>query len=500
MKKKEKKLLDYLPYDLRPMAVEFYFLFMLCIYPFVMDNKLFNVTVTRFHAFAAGTCVLVAVLILLTAWRQIPSPIVAGFSASTALKLFFVVCVLSTLLATDRAESIWGAHCRYIGLIFYALVLIQYLIVKRFYQPSRLFLVFVMVGGMIVIGLGILNHAGIDPLGTLKGIAREFANDYLSTIGQMNFFSEYVLMVFGACSAGYLTAQKRKRSFWLATVFICGCGIFVGKSDGAALGLLVGLIFTPMFFAGKNMKEFLCRYCWMMVALIAGMAVIAFWTRYGNASFLQLKGMYKRVLNYPWRLLYFVAIFAVLALLFSYIKISEQTLQKWGWRIYLSLLGVGAFIGIALVIAGNTGILRHGSYFYTWFHFSKTWGTDRGAVWTEAIQIFLDGSILQKLFGHGLASTSFLLVQNSDFDNVHNEFLQYLLTVGISGVICYLVFVVCSIVKSISSQSDAVKGAGLMMLMYTANSLVSLAQPLTTPCFFLAASVIAAGAVRERRI
>lgn len=500
MKKKEKKLLDYLPYDLRPMMIELYFIYMLCIYPFIMDNKLFNVTVTRFYSFVAGACVLLIVIIELTILRKVPLKRIYGFCASTALKLFLVGCVISTVLSSDWMESVLGKHCRYIGLIFYALILVVYLLIKRFYQPSRWFLIFMTVGGMAVIGLGILNHAGIDPLHTLEGIAEKFENDYLSTIGQMNFFSEYVLMVFGACGAGYLTAQKRSRSPWLFAVFICGCGIFVGKSDGAALGLIVGLILMPLFFAKQKRREFLRRYCWMIAVLILGMAAIAFWTRYGSASFLSLKGMYKRVLNYPWKLLYPVVVFSVLALLITYVKVSEEALCKWTQRIYLCLLVIGIVGVTVMVIAGNTGIVRSDSYLYKWFHFSKTWGTDRGAVWMEAIQIFEDGSVLQKLFGHGLACTDALLVKNSDFDNVHNELLQYLLTVGIFGMMCYVVFVVTSIYRSIKSQSDVVKGAGLMMLMYSANSLVSLAQPLTTPYLFLAGSVIAAGVVRERRI
>lgn len=502
MAKKQKKLWDYLPYDFRPMAAELYLVFMACVYPFLMDDKLFNVTVTRFRVWVISGIALGLVMLGLFVWRMVGSMRVTNFMPSTALKFFLIVCLITTLLNGNWKGDFWCSGCRYIGLLFYLIVLLVYLLLKRFYQPSRVFLVAMTLGGMLVIGIGILNHAGFDPLGTIERIAKDFKSDYISTIGQMNFFSQYVLMVFAVCSVGLLSANKRTILPWIVGIFFCGCGLFIGKSDGALVGLVFGILSLPLFFRDKKRKEFLSQYFFMLAVFFLGFAVIGLWTKFGNASFMAMKGLYKKSLNAPMVLLLIPSLFVCMALLLEVWKCKEETLRKWSNIGYVILMVTGVVALLGLILAFNLPMAQawKGNSLYKMFHFSDTWGTDRGRVWKEAWQIFVESPFWQKVFGHGLESTKKLLVMNSDFDNVHNEVLQYLMTTGMVGVGCYLAFVVGSIKSSLTSEFDVVKGAGMIMIMYGANSLVSLAQPLTTPYFFLASAIIAAGAIRQRKI
>lgn len=498
----KKKILESLPYDLRPMAVELYLLLMTCVFPFVMDDKLFNVTVTRFRFWVFVSIGLVLILFGISIWRPANSIRLKGFAASTALKIFILIIVISTLLSSDWRVGFWGIGCRYMGLLFYLIAVLVYMILKRFYIPSRLFLMEMAFAGIAVIFLGLLNHAGFDPLGTIEEIASDYKNDYLSTIGQMNFFSEYVLLVFGACSVGYLTAQKKKKIFWLVGIFFCGIGLFIGKSDGALLGLGVGLILLPWLFQRENRKDFLAAYFGMLTVFFLGVMSVGLWTKFGSASFFAMKGLYKKALNYPTVLVAIPVILEVCTIFLRCLKGSEKSLRKWTGILYrVFLIGSVALVCILLIWANIPGLSEsQNTTLYKLFHFSDTWGTDRGGVWKEGLQLFWDSSILHKLFGNGPACTGALLTINADFDNVHNELLQYLLTVGIFGLICYVIFFFATIRSSIDSNSEVVKGAGLMLVMYGANSLVSLAQPLTTPFIFLAAGIIAAGEMRERRI
>lgn len=498
----KKKLLESLPYDLRPMAVELYLLLMTCVFPFVMDDKLFNVTVTRFRCWVFLSIGLVLVLLGLSIWRPVNSIRLKGFAASTALKIFLMVIVVSTLLSSDWEVSFWGVGCRYIGLLFYLIAVLVYVSLKRFYSPSRLFLIEMTLAGIVVIFVGFLNHAGFDPLGTIEEIASDYKNDYLSTIGQMNFFSQYVLLVFGACSAGYLTAHKKEKVFWLVGIFFCGIGIFIGKSDGALLGLGAGLILMPWLFQEENRKDFLVDYFGMLTVFFIGVMSVGLWTKFGSANFFAMKGLYKKVLNYPAVLVAIPVILEFCTIFFRLLRQPQKSFRKWTGILYrVCLIGLIALVCILLIWANVPGLSKlQDTTLYKLFHFNNTWGTDRGGVWTEGLQLFFDSSILHKLFGNGPASTGTLLTVNADFDNVHNELLQYLLTIGIFGLICYLVFFFVSVRSSIHSKSEVVKGAGLMLIMYGANSLVSLAQPLTTPFIFLAAGIIAAGEMRERKI
>ncbi|MGN0298790.1 MAG: hypothetical protein ACI4C1_06365 [Lachnospiraceae bacterium] len=500
-KRKKKNVRAWIPYDLRPMAVNVYLLVMACIFPFVMDDKLFNVTVTRFQFWVASAVVLSMILIALSLWHPLKKDYINGFVGSTALKLFFIVCVISTVLSGDWIGSFWGAQCRYMGCLFYLIAIVIYLVMKRFYLESKLFLVAMALAGTIVIGLGILNHGGVDPFGILDGIAAAYKSDYLSTIGQMNFFSEYVLLVLAVSCAGLFSAKAHAKYIWGCVIFVCGAGIFVGKSDGALLGLSVGFGLLPLFFRKMPRKECWICYFETLACFGCGFLTVALWTRFGNAEFMTMKGIYKNFLEY-WGLLFVTPTVSLLLFIWGRAsKISDKHLRKVTGCFYAIMVTIVIVTMVTMVLLCNLPLIHGESIpFYKFFHFSETWGTDRGRVWIEAIKIFHNGTILEKIFGFGPASTASLFVINTDFDNVHNELLQYLLTVGMAGLVCYLIFFMSTVVRSIKSKSSVVKGAGLMLVMYGANSLVSVAQPLTTPYLFLAAGIVAAGAIRERKI
>ena len=76
------------------------------------------------------------------------------------------------------------------------------------------------------------------------------------------------------------------------------------------------------------------------------------------------------------------------------------------------------------------------------------WGTGRGYVWKLALKIYDDFPLSHKLFGYGPDTFGVITVQNfwdemlsiskQKFENVHNEYLQYLITIGIVGLISYV--------------------------------------------------------------
>jgi len=85
---------------------------------------------------------------------------------------------------------------------------------------------------------------------------------------------------------------------------------------------------------------------------------------------------------------------------------------------------------------------------------------------------------------------------NLTFDNAHNEVIQYLLTLGVSGAASHLVMVFASM-RRLSRAADPFARAALFAVSaYFVHSLISLNQPVTSPLMFMLmfASVSFAGA------
>ena len=86
--------------------------------------------------------------------------------------------------------------------------------------------------------------------------------------------------------------------------------------------------------------------------------------------------------------------------------------------------------------------------------------------------------------------------QGQLFDNAHNEYLQYLVTIGALGLITYVVFLVSSIWRMALRRHRNVYIVGCLfaVLCYSAQALVNINLPIATPILWLLLSVgMAAG-------
>jgi O-antigen ligase len=77
-------------------------------------------------------------------------------------------------------------------------------------------------------------------------------------------------------------------------------------------------------------------------------------------------------------------------------------------------------------------------------------------------------------------------------DQVHNEYLQYLISVGLFGLTAYLSIIVLIVKKCIGKlQSNAVAMSILCGLVaYWIQAVVNIAQPCTTPLMFLFIAIL----------
>jgi O-antigen ligase len=100
-------------------------------------------------------------------------------------------------------------------------------------------------------------------------------------------------------------------------------------------------------------------------------------------------------------------------------------------------------LGTALVLLVAAAFLLPGSeQFLSRFH-GNDLGTldDRTLIWSHSLKYFTDSGLSRMVFGQGLSSGDFVISPMlPDYANYHNEYLTWLLDVGIVGVIAFLVF------------------------------------------------------------
>ena len=119
-------------------------------------------------------------------------------------------------------------------------------------------------------------------------------------------------------------------------------------------------------------------------------------------------------------------------------------------------------------------------------------------MWIRALYIFGDMSILHKIFGNGPDTFTAMMdisgyneeliaFRKETTDCAHNVYLNYLVTLGIAGVISYITAIVSCVVRAVKkafSNKYAVIFAG-SVVCYGIQSIVNIDQPITTPLFIL---------------
>ena len=113
--------------------------------------------------------------------------------------------------------------------------------------------------------------------------------------------------------------------------------------------------------------------------------------------------------------------------------------------------------------------------------FSDSWGTHRGFMWNKALEEFGKLSFVKKLFGTGPETFYYTFSPHfaelydrfgdGSTDAAHNEYINYLLNIGIVGLAAYLTFAGSALVR-----------------------VVNIALPIATPLFFIFVALCEAGA------
>lgn len=473
---------------------------LLCVFPILLDDAYFNIMIVR-TTFFGLVSVLLFFLCLgmdlrknhLSTLKSQPFLDSSTLSPSLFLECFLLSCALSFAISDYQKCALTGEQARYMGLLTMVLIACAYSFISRYALLHSLVFKLFGVTVLLCAGVALLQFVGFDPFGLYAQLSASTRRSFISFLGNINVFSSFICLAMPVFMHRYCT---EKNGFDALIVCVaCFLSIFLCNSDSAYIGLAAAFAAVTIL-ALRHSQDAGKRMLWLWFTFFVTAKMFALLYVLGGAAVRDLSYMTKTVTMHP---LGFVppVIFLPLALLADKRGFSEKARKKvlTAFCLTAGLLFVLAVFSVVWFTFFDRS--RDLGSLGQFLRFDDDWGTGRAAIWRTLMHVYGDLPLKNKLFGVGSDCLGLLLydkykmemyVLNQGYiDNAHNEFIQYLLTNGVFGLLCYTAFVTFGIAGVLCRKNvpTPAKSFALGALCYVAQSVVNITQPITTPLLFV---------------
>lgn len=523
-----KKLMSDGRYEMQNIITTIFLLYMGAVYPLIMHDRYFDITVTKYRAFSIAICIY-AVLMILAALVDVLDGIdkkkgankheaVTGsfikrhniMALDIFMALFILANVMAFLMASDKTAAFTGEEGRRCGLQFMILAMFLYLCMARGCAVKRIVSIVFMAVGSVVELIALCQYMGADFLKLREGLGVDIQSIYISTFGNIDIFGSFLCVLVPVAMGAYLGTSFTKsiavKVTSLVTMVLGAAAAVITNANLVYIGIVASLVIA---FVWSAYRGCIVRFTDVCLALAFGVMVINILLDANGKGEAELDGISRMASDRNIA----ITVFAVLAVVRMVMIFLSSKLDK--------ISGVKALIAaVIIVIAGGiAGLVRGSDHTGSLFSFDDSWGNYRGYVWRRLMESFREFNLPHKLFGYGNESVKEIMTSGyydemiDDigvvYDNAHNEYLQYLVTTGLFGALAYVGLIVSTVVMLIRTAVSVFKkeadteGVFLALALgisgYASQAFVNLNQSLTTPYMFLMIAM-AAGVCRVHRI
>lgn len=408
---------------------------------------------------------------------------------------------ITSVLSGNFKEALFATEGRLNGLLFYlACTIIVTLIALYLQSASKVLYLFCLTASAVSL-VASLEHLGYDPLGFRDGLNPKQAWMFLSTFGNINTLCSYFgIALCVSVVLAVLSNNIRSKLVYWACFMAVNIGLVLASSDLGYLALAVG--FGATFWLWAN-GRCLMRDIYISFGCLAIAVVSARWVQaLHKSSAIKLRGVSKLLCSDQLFLVWIIILIAlIIHLAYSRRFGSGQQIITQHWRKLLFWTALIALIVLAIVALYYYSVVNkqaHLGALENLLRMNFYWGTNRGFIWYCSLIVFSQFSLVHKLFGTGLGSfsdsmfankTVYRLMTTNSFNHynaAHNELLDYLISVGLLGLIAYFAVVTVPFLgKTSKDHSTAHTAAKIAILAYVLQSLVGIAQPMVTPFLFV---------------
>ncbi len=479
--------------------VQFYLSLVMLGLPLIVTKCYTNITETKSIYFLSLSLLLVVPMgiyyIFQMVKKKIPEP---KFTlVDSAVGFFGIIYILSAVLSEYQSDVWFGQKSRYQGAVIVLIYVLVYFTVSRNYSPSQGFLLCSLTAFSLVSLFGVLNCFDVDVLGFYGALPMKYKQAYISTIGNVNFYSSYMCLLFPLIVCGFCQTKNRTSQTVYIIALIAGTfGIMVTSSESFVVGFVLSLLIVPLFICYDN--EMLKKFFLGVISIILSAQV--FLLAYNSAEKTNIE--ISRLLGIITSPAVSLSLLIVCGLLYILFTKKDETVPLFRKIYTVFFIGVISALALCFLLSNTVGIGALDSI----FKITDSWGTYRGEIWKQCIEVYRDFSFKEKLFGIGPESL-YRVVESSEvhgqriLDQAHNEYLQYLLTTGIFGVLSYLFIIVAvsvSVVKKLRKNTLSV-GLFAGLVSYWVQASVNIAQPFTTPIMYIFIAVIGGMLLSEQK-
>lgn len=426
-----------------------------------------------------------------------------------ALLAFLTVAALSTAFSNYAFESFWGNKGRDSGLFLLTLYGTAYFLVTRLGKFKNWYLDVFLITSLLVCIFGITDYFRMDIFRFKKEMMDSEKDIFTSTIGNINTYTAFVGMGMAVAAVLFTTEKGRiKQCFYFICMTVSFFAIIMGISDNAYLSIGALFAFLPLYlFTSKNgLKKYL-----VMVASFFTVIQCIDWINAGMGDrVIGIDSAFDIIISFSGLLWLVIGLWAIVGILYAidYWKKNAQDVGlKWPKRVWIVILGLGilglVYAFIDANVLGNAG--RYGAI-SNYLVFDDNWGTHRGYIWRNAMESFSQFTFPKKILGFGPDTFGIVLmdktygnIYNQIFDNAHNEYLHYLITIGIGGLLAYLAFLGAFLADVIrrASHNRFIMAAFFAVVCYLTQAFVNLNLPIVTPVMWLWLTLGELGVLQE---
>lgn len=500
-------------YSVRHAIVNYYLALMFTIFPLFASNAYFNIRHDKYYFFIILTSVVLLSEFLIILYVNLGKDSVNSSPNITtsdniwyknfsfpdwAMIALLSSSIISTVLSKYPIDSVFGTAGRNNGLLLISIYVGIYFLITRYYYYKKYVFFALAAASAAVYLLAILNCYYIDPLGMFEKLTdTKTIADFTSTIGNKNLLSSYICITLPIFIT--MSVHTKKNSYRAIYLTLSGLGfmsLMTADSDSGILGIGIFLIIYFIWYSRKISR--LKRYFLCLTVMLVSAKILRLFSLIMND---RSKGMDEFQKIFVFSNIGFVLI-AVTAIITALLYFTDY--KKPG--IVLSK-AVPVVLGIIVVlcVTGAVGAVIYFSCidtsaelgrFESILRFNDKWGTHRGFMWIRSMWIFGDSSIVEKLFGTG-PDTFYYTFQpyfndlqkfgDSTTNAAHNEYINYLITIGIAGLASYLAAVggvIARAVKAARKNPIAIVCVSAV-ICYSVQAVVNISQPITTPLFIL---------------
>lgn len=393
-----------------------------------------------------------------------------------SILLFAVVVSISFFLSDNLKNCFWGNDGFYVGTYMVVSSIVFYFFLSRKLIPSQAMWEMVFIVSDLIFVWIFLNTISIDILNMHAPILETQYFAYFASLGQMDSVSAYLCLLLPIGILFFVNETKKSDSiFYGVFCLLALLAVFCIQTDGIFIGLaFCGIFLFPYIFSDRDKIEKL-----LYVGIMAGADLLIL-----KLLFLLISERIKNdagISNYM--IQHWVGILLIVAcvLLLILFKKFYTRIQKR----FLKGLSIASSLGVIAIILGYVC--------YSAVHFNPDWGNGRGSIWLGSLHLFQEYSIQEKLFGLGTEMIKQPLTQaagwNINLANSHNNILECLLSLGIFGLIAYLLVWTAIVLpffrKDRAGWSTERVAYFMALIAYFGQSIVGNPYSLTVPILFL---------------